>query len=98
MNLITFFNTLTATIYGFVALFTWLIIQVIKQTKIDNRWLPILSIIVGALIGLLAAFFIYNSDVWLGAAFGILSGFASTGINESLNHYAFNPLNDTQNK
>ncbi|MGB2575098.1 holin [Leuconostoc citreum] len=93
MNLITFFNSITVTTYGFVALFTWVILQAIKQTKIDNRWLPLLAIIIGALIGAIAALFIYGTDAWLGAAFGVLSGFASTGVNEALNHYAFNPLN-----
>lgn len=91
MDLYTFFNTITATTYGFVALFTWVILQAIKQTKIDNRWLPLLAIVVGAVIGSGAALYVYGTDVWLGAAFGVLSGFASTGINEALNRYAFDP-------
>ncbi|MCT3075355.1 holin [Leuconostoc citreum] len=91
MNLITFFNSITVTTYGFVALFTWVILQAIKQTKIDNRWLPLLAIIIGALIGAIAALFIYGTDAWLGAGFGLLSGFASTGVNEAFNQYAFSP-------
>ena len=91
MDLYTFFNTITATTYGFVALFTWVILQAIKQTKIDNRWLPLLAIVVGGVIGSGAALYVYGTDVWLGAAFGVLSGFASTGLNETLNRYAFDP-------
>ncbi|MGR8826879.1 holin [Leuconostoc citreum] len=83
MGLYTFFNTVTATTYGFIALFTWVVLQVIKQTKIDNRWLPLLAIIIGAVIGAVAALYIYGTDVWLGATFGVLSGFASTGVNEA---------------
>lgn len=93
MDLYTFFNTVTATVYGFVALITWVALQAVKQTKIDNRWLPLLAIILGAVIGAIAALYIYGTDAWLGGAFGILSGFASTGVNEALNHYAFDPNN-----
>ena len=78
MDLYTFFNTLTATIYGFVALITWVVLQAVKQTRIDNRWLPLLAILIGGVIGAVAAF-------------GTLSGFASTGLNETLNRYAFDP-------
>lgn len=91
MNLITFFNLATATVYGFIALLTWVAIQAVKQTKVDNRYLPLISIILGTLIGFIAAHFIYVTDAWLGAAFGFISGFAATGLNETLNHYAFNP-------
>lgn len=91
MDLYTFFNTLTATIYGFVALITWVVLQAVKHTRIDNRWLPLLAIVIGGVIGAIAALFIYGTDAWLGAAFGILSGFASTGLNEALNRYAFDP-------
>lgn len=91
MDIYTFFNTVTATVYGFIALFTWVILQVVKQTKLDNRWLPLLAIVIGAIIGMIASYFIYGTDIWLGGAFGVLSGFASTGINEALNKYAFSP-------
>lgn len=91
MDLYTFFNTLTATIYGFVALITWVVLQAVKQTRIDNRWLPLLAILIGGVIGAVAALFIYGTDAWIGAAFGTLSGFASTGLNETLNRYAFDP-------
>lgn len=94
MGLITFFNSFTATVYGFTTLFTWVSVQAIKQTKIDNRWLPLISIAVGTVVGFVAASYIYTTDVWLGAAFGFISGFAATGLNEVLNHYAFNPLDD----
>ncbi|MBZ5998547.1 phage holin family protein [Leuconostoc gasicomitatum] len=94
MDLITFFNSLTATVYGFITLFTWVAVQAIKQTKIDNHWLPLVSIIVGMLVGCVAAGYIYSTDIWLGGAFGFISGFAATGLNEVLNHYAFNPMKE----
>lgn len=96
MDLITFFNSLTATVYGFITLFTWVSVQAIKQTKIDNRWLPLVSIVVGTLVGFVAASYIYSTDIWLGAAFGFISGFAATGLNEVLNHYAFNSMKESE--
>ncbi|CUW12162.1 MULTISPECIES: holin [Leuconostoc] len=96
MDLITFFNSLTATVYGFITLFTWVSVQAIKQTKIDNRWLPLVSIVVGTLVGFVSASYIYSTDIWLGAAFGFISGFAATGLNEVLNHYAFNPMKESE--
>ncbi|MBZ5968834.1 holin [Leuconostoc gasicomitatum] len=96
MDLITFFNSLTATVYGFITLFTWVSVQAIKQTKLDNRWLPLVSIVVGTLVGFVAASYIYSTDIWLGAAFGFISGFAATGLNEVLNHYAFNPMKESE--
>jgi len=96
MELITFFNSFTATVYGFITLFTWVSVQVIKKTRIDNRWLPLVSILVGALVGFIAASYIYTTDVWLGAAFGFISGFSATGLNEVLNHYAFNPTKESE--
>ncbi|CDX66635.1 holin [Leuconostoc citreum] len=94
MDLITFFNSMTATVYGFITIITWVAVQAVKQTEINNKWLPLVSILIGTLVGFLAAMYIYSTDVGLGAAFGFISGFAATGLNEVLNHYAFSPMKE----
>lgn len=96
MDLITFFNAMTASVYGFITLMTWVAIQAVKQTKVNNHYLPLIAIVVGSIIGFAAASYIYSTDMWLGAAFGFISGLAATGLNEVLNHYAFNPMKESE--
>lgn len=94
MSLVDIFNIMVATAYGFITLITWVAIQAIKQTNIiNNHWLPLVSILLGTVIGFIASAYIYGTDIYLGTAFGFLSGFSATGLNEVLNHYAFSPDN-----
>lgn len=64
-----------------IALVCSLIGQIIKQTKIKNKWIPIIIGISGALLGVLAHFFMPgfpSSDIIGSIAIGIVSSTAST--------------------
>lgn len=52
--------------------------QIIKQTPINNKWLPFLNVVIGILIGVLYAVTITKGDIavfgWAGAIAGMAAG------------------------
>lgn len=73
---------------GGVAVITvicFLVGQIAKASNLDNKWIPIICGLSGALLGLLAMFIMPEypaSDYLTAAAVGIVSGLAATGINQ----------------
>ena len=64
-----------------------LIGQAVKATKIDNSWIPIVCGVSGLILGVVGMFVMPDfpaSDYLTAAAIGIVSGFASTGVNQAL--------------
>ena len=71
--------------YGLTTLLTWVATEAIKQTKLNNRFLPLVSVGVGALLGVLATFFVFrDGNAFLNGGFGAVVGLSTTGINEVL--------------
>lgn len=59
--------------------------QVAKASNLDNKWIPIICGLSGALLGILAMFIMPEfpaRDYLTAAAVGIVSGLAATGINQ----------------
>ena len=73
---------------GGVAVITvicFLVGQIAKASNLDNKWIPIICGLSGALLGLLAMFIMPEypaTDYLTAAAVGIVSGLAATGINQ----------------
>lgn len=76
--------------FGFTSVETivvvcYLIAMALKATKLDNKWLPVICGVLGAVLGI--AGWLYTNavpaDNWLTAlAIGVVSGLAATGFNQ----------------
>lgn len=60
--------------------------QVVKATGIDNKWIPVICGVLGAILGTVALFTgvpdFPATDSLTAVAVGIVSGLAATGINQ----------------
>ena len=59
--------------------------MVVKNTKLNNTWIPAICAVSGAVLGIIGMYVIQDfpaNDVLNAAAVGIMSGLASTGVNE----------------
>ena len=60
--------------------------QVVKATGIDNKWIPVICGVLGAILGPVALFTgvpdFPATDSLTAVAVGIVSGLAATGINQ----------------
>lgn len=60
-----------------------IVIQLIKQTAVDNRWLPHLSILAGVLVSLVFGY-ATGADLFLYGVAGFLSGAGASGLYDAL--------------
>lgn len=81
--MINIFNAASTTAYGVIGLLIYVIVEAVKQTKMNNQYLPIVAVFAGGAIGAIVALF-YPNRMLLNIAFGALAGFSATGINEFL--------------
>ena len=60
--------------------------QVVKATGIDNKWIPVICGVLGAILGPVALFIgvpdVPATDGLTAVAVGIVSGLAATGVNQ----------------
>jgi len=64
-----------------IAPITWGVLQVVKHaTKVNKRYIPLLALIVGVVLGLIATFL--DADITIRMWAGGISGLASTGLFE----------------
>ncbi|ALV14330.1 MULTISPECIES: phage holin family protein [Lactiplantibacillus] len=79
MELIQFIN---GTTIAAIAVVTYLVVWAIKQTQFSNKYLPIIALGVGAVIGIFIG--IANGDIkWVaGLVDGVIAGAVSVGGNE----------------
>ncbi|SHI20582.1 Phage holin family Hol44, holin superfamily V [Sporobacter termitidis DSM 10068] len=68
-----------------ITVICYLVMEILKTTPINRKWLPIISGVLGGGIGVLAMMIMpsYPASDYLNAiAIGIVSGLAATGINQ----------------
>ena len=68
-----------------IAIICYLAAEVIKATKLDNKWIPIICMVFGGLLGVVAMLFMPDypaGDYITAVAVGIASGLAATGANQ----------------
>lgn len=61
--------------------------MVVKATALDNKWIPVICAVVGAILGVVGMNTIPDfpaTDIISAAAVGIVSGLAATGINQTI--------------
>jgi O-antigen/teichoic acid export membrane protein len=76
--------------FGFTAVaaitvICYLIIEILKTTRLNRKWLPVISGLLGGALGVLAMYIMpsYPASDFLNAiAIGIVSGLAATGANQ----------------
>ncbi|UOO38284.1 enolase [Oscillospiraceae bacterium CM] len=69
-----------------ITVICYLLIEIIKTTPLNRKWLPIISGLTGGLLGVLAMLIMpsYPASDYLNAvAIGIVSGLAATGVNQA---------------
>lgn len=68
-----------------IVIICYLVAEAVKATALDNKWLPLLCGISGGLLGMLAMAVMPEfpaHDVLTALAYGIVSGFAATGVDQ----------------
>lgn len=65
----------------------WLIGQAVKASGLDNKWIPIICGVCGAVLGVAGMFIMPDypaKDYITAVAVGIVSGLAATGVNQAV--------------
>ena len=97
MDMIEHLNLGTAAELGISAAIILAVVQAIKRTKIDNKWLPWLAMVFGILAGLVSVS-VTNSSNWASAAvMGFLVGAATSGLFDGVKS-ASTAVTDRKNK
>ena len=69
-----------------ITVLTYIVGAIVKATKLDNKWIPIICGIFGAVVGVIAFYLgmpdFPANDPITAAAVGAASGFAATGVNQ----------------
>ncbi|NCB51337.1 MAG: enolase [Clostridia bacterium] len=63
----------------------FLICEAVKATPLDNKWLPVIAGVSGAVLGVVAMYIMPDypaTDYITAVAVGIVSGLAATGVNQ----------------
>lgn len=66
-----------------ILLITWLVVQVLKPTKVSNHLLPLIAVVVGMLVAVGLSFYTRDDKLVQDIVLGVWAGFASTGLNET---------------
>lgn len=78
-------DTLGIAAIPVITVICFLIAEAVKATPLDNKWLPIICGASGAVLGVVAMYFMPEfpaHDVLTAVAIGIVSGFAATGAHQ----------------
>ena len=68
-----------------ITVICYLVAMAVKATEVDNKWLPVICGLVGAVLGVAGMYVMPDFpavDVINAVAIGIVSGLAATGVNQ----------------
>lgn len=68
-----------------ITIIVFLVVEAVKATSIDNKWLPVIAGFVGGVLGVVATFVMDDfagKDPLTAVAIGIVSGLAATGAHQ----------------
>lgn len=68
-----------------ITVICYLIAEVVKATGLDNKWIPVISGVAGAVLGIVGLMVMPDfpaNDYITAIAVGIVSGLAATGVNQ----------------
>ena len=69
-----------------IAVICYVVAEVAKATALDNKWLPVLCMALGGLLGIAALYIMPSypaSDILTAAAIGIASGASATALHQT---------------
>lgn len=70
-----------------ITVICYLIGQIVKATGLNNKWIPCIVGVSGGLLGALGLYVVPDfpaSEIITAVAMGIVSGLASTGVNQAV--------------
>lgn len=73
-----------ASVIG-ITVICYLVGMIAKASAVDNKWIPVIVGVCGAILGVAGMYFIVDfpaTDVINALAVGIVSGLAATGVNQ----------------
>lgn len=73
-----------ASVIG-ITVICYLVGMIAKASAVDNKWIPVIVGVCGAILGVAGMYFIADfpaTDVINALAVGIVSGLAATGVNQ----------------
>lgn len=68
-----------------ITVICYLAAQAVKDTNLDNKWLPVICGVLGGILGVVGLYWIPEypaQDIITAIAVGIMSGLAATGVNQ----------------
>ena len=73
------------TIIPVITTICFLIGKTIKATPIDSRWIPLMCLVIGSILGIFGYFFVpelHTGNPLIAIAMGAASGLAATGVHQ----------------
>lgn len=70
-----------------ITVIAYIVGMAVRASKLDNKWIPIICGVSGAVLGIVSMFIMPDfpvHDVISAAAVGIVSGLAATGVNQAV--------------
>lgn len=68
-----------------ITVICYLAAMAVKATEVDNKWLPVICGVVGAVLGVMGMYYMPGypaTDIITAIAIGIVSGLAATGADQ----------------
>ena len=68
-----------------ITVICYLAAMAVKATEVDNRWLPVICGVIGAILGVVGMYYMPGypaTDIITAIAIGIVSGLAATGADQ----------------
>jgi len=68
-----------------ITVICYLAAMAVKATEVDNKWLPVICGLIGAVLGIAGMYYMPDfpaADPINAVAIGIVSGLAATGVNQ----------------
>lgn len=68
-----------------ITVICYLAAMAVKATKVDNKWLPVICGVIGAVLGVVGMYYMPGypaTDIITAIAIGIVSGLAATGADQ----------------
>ncbi len=70
-----------------ITILCYLVATAVKATKLNNKWLPVICGVCGAVLGAVSMHIMPDypaDDIITAIAVGIVSGFAATGVDQAI--------------
>ncbi|KRM72996.1 YrzE family protein [Lacticaseibacillus brantae] len=96
MDLITSLNLGTAAELAISAVIIFALTQAVKQTRLDNRWLPWVSMAIGIVAGLVAVMATNDNNWFNGGLMGLLVGAAVSGLFDGFKGFSSKSFGTTE--